>query len=165
MATEEQRTSSVVRVPAEPEIAAELVVVVVPGVRAALAVPEDQVVPAVLAALAVPENPVALVAPGDQVVPVAPESPVELVAPGDPVVPENPAELELVPVAVELELVRVEAVQEHDRVEVPLRTRSVIAAHHRGRVPVPRVEDSVAVVETTPEQAATEAAAAWAAAV
>ena len=136
MATEEPRTSSVVRVPGEPVIEAELAVVVVPGARVGLAVSEDLVVPAVRAALVVPEN---LVVPAALAVRVAPESPVAL------------------------ELAPAEAAQEHDRVEVPLRTRSVIAAHPRGQVPVPKVEDSVAVVETTREQAATEAAAAWAA--
>jgi hypothetical protein len=55
----------------------------------------------------------------------------------------------------------------HVRVAVPaLRTRSVIAAHRHGQVRVrKRVEDlAAAAAEITPEQAATEVAAAWAAA-
>ena len=114
MATEEPQTSSVVRVPAEPVIAAELAVAVVPGARVGLAAPEDPVVPVARAALVVPVS---------------------------RVVPESPVELELAPVVVVQELVRVEAAQEHDREEVPPRTRSVIAAHPRGQVPVPKVED------------------------
>ena len=82
-------------------------------------------------------------------------------------------EREIVPVAVEPELGRVVAVLEHvlaaavperDPVAVLLRTRSVIAAHHRGLVPALRVEDSAAVAETTLEPVAAEAAIAWAAA-
>ena len=105
MATEEPQTSSVVRVPAEPEIA------------------------------------------GVQVI-----GQVELVAPENPAVPE----LETGPVAA-LELVLVQ-------VAVPLRTKSVITPHHRGQVPVPRVEDSAAAAETTLAPAAAEVAEAWAAA-
>src|SRR5215831_12718218 len=72
-ATEGPRTSSVVRVRAEPGIAVVRAALAVRGdqvVRAALAVPGDQVVPAALAvpggqvvpaALAVPENQVVLV--------------------------------------------------------------------------------------------------------
>ena len=52
------------------------------------------------------------------------------------------------------------------RLAVPLRTKSVIAVHHRGRVPLlAAAEDLAAVVETTRDPAATEAATAWAAAV
>src|SRR5207247_1354307 len=50
------------------------------------------------------------------------------------------------------------------QVAVAPRTRSAIAAHHRGLAAVPRVEDSAAVAETMREQAAAEAATAWAAA-
>jgi len=96
MATGEPQTSSAVRVPAEPEIAAVQVIgqealaeldvpvaqvelealagledQVVPVVRAALVVPEDQVVPAVRAALVVPENQVAPVGLAVRVAPVA----------------------------------------------------------------------------------------------
>ena len=83
-------------------------------------------------------------------------------------------EREIVPVAVEPELGRVVAVLEHvlaaavperDPVAVLLRTRSVIAAHHRDRVLARRVEDSAVAAETTREPAVTEAAVAWAAAV
>ena len=145
MATGEPQTSSAVRVPAEPEIAAvqvigqealaELDVPVAQVELEALAGLEDQVVPAVRAALVVPENPVVLVAPGDPVVRAA------------SVVPESPVELALAPGA------------------VALRTKSATAAHHRGLVAVPRVEDSAAAAETTREPAATEAEKAWAVAV
>jgi hypothetical protein len=46
----------------------------------------------------------------------------------------------------------------------PAKIKSVTAAHHHGQVAVPRVEDSAGVAEITREQAATEAAKAWAAA-
>jgi hypothetical protein len=60
----------------------------------------------------------------------------------------------------------VEAVPERDPVAVPLRTKSVTAAHHRGLVPVPkRVEDLAAAAETTRVPVAAEAAKAWVAAV
>ena len=68
------------------------------------------------------------------------------------VVPGSPA----VPAALELELGPVAA--------VALRTKSVTAAHHPGLVPVPMVEDSAAVAETTRAPVAAEAAKAWAAA-
>jgi hypothetical protein len=113
-----------------------------------LAVPED---PAVLVALAVPENPVVRVA---SVVPVVPEDPVVRV------VQESPA----VPVAVELARGQVEGVLERDPVAVLLRTKSVTAAHHRGLVPAPRVEDSAAAAETTRVPAAAEVGTAWEAA-
>jgi hypothetical protein len=76
------------------------------------------------------------------------------------------AELELVPVVAELELVPVVAavpVLGHPRAQlaVALRTKSVTAAHHRGQAHL-AAEDLVAVVETTREPAATEAAVAWA---
>jgi hypothetical protein len=63
-----------------------------------------------------------------------------------------------------LELVPVVAVPELDKVAVQRRTRSAIAALHRGQVPVPRVEALVAEAETTREPAAIEAEKAWAAA-
>src|SRR5436190_24248550 len=119
-------------------------------------VPEEPVVSVVRVALVVPESPVELavrVALVEPESPVAPVVRVALVAPEDPVAPvvrgsESPAlELELVPVA------------------VALRAKSVTAAHHPGLVPVPRVEDSAAVAETTRAPVAAEAAKAWAAAV
>ena len=122
-ATEGLRTSSAVRAPAEPVIAA--VQVIGRAVWVAVAVP------------AVPENPV---------VPVALE-----LAPAEVREPEN---------------VPVEALPERDPVAVPLRTKSVTAAHRRGLVRVPkRVEDmAVVAAETTPARAAKEAARAWVAA-
>jgi hypothetical protein len=84
----------------------------------------------------------------------------------------------VVPVEAELELSRVEElglvpaveavpVQSHlrARLAVPLRTKSVIAVHHRGRVPLlAAVEDLAAVAEIMPAQAAAEAVTAWEAA-
>ena len=63
-----------------------------------------------------------------------------------------------------LELGQVVAVPERDPVAVLVRTRSVIAAHHRDQVPVPRVEDLRAAAETMHAPAAAEAEKAWAAA-
>jgi len=72
------------------------------------------------------------------------------------------AELERVLVAAELEHAPVAAAPERGPVAVPLRTKSVIAVHHRGRVPLlTAVEDLVVVAQTMREQAATEAATAW----
>jgi hypothetical protein len=161
MATEEPRTSSVVRGPAEPVIAAVPEDLVVPVARAALAVPEDLVVPAVRVALVVPENlvvpavRVALVVPVSRVVPEDPVVPVSRVVPEVPVVPESPVVLELAP-AGELELVRVAVAQ---------RTRLGTAVHLRDLVRhlAPEVDLVVAAAETTRERAAIEAAAAWAA--
>jgi hypothetical protein len=70
----------------------------------------------------------------------------------------------------EPEPVQVEAVPVRShlraRLAVPLRTKSVIAVHHRGRVPLlAAVEDLAAVAEIMHAQAATEAATVWAAAV
>jgi hypothetical protein len=188
MVTEEPRTSSVVRVPAERVIAAVPEDPVVPAARAALAVPEDLVAPAVRAASAVPEDPAA---PAVRAASAVPEDPAVPAVRAALVVPENQvapaglavqagpaelvaqvalAELELVRVAVELELVQaaerehaqVEAVPVLDRVEPQRRIRSATAAHHRGQVPVPKAEDSAAAAETTREPAATEVVVAWA---
>jgi hypothetical protein len=135
----------------------------------ALAGLEDPVVPAVQAALVVPENPVVLVAPGDPVVRAAPGDPVVRAALAGLVV-QVVVEPERVPVVVELELVPAEAVRVlgHLRAQlvVQLRTKSVIAVHHRGRVPLlAAAEDLAAAAETTRDPAATEAATAWVAAV
>ena len=67
-------------------------------------------------------------------------------------------------------IVQVEAVPVRShlraRLAVPLRTKSVIAARHRGRVLLlAAVEDLAAVAEIMHAQAATEAARVWAAAV
>lgn len=179
-ATEEQQTGSVVRVPAElavvaasaepavqvglAELAAQVAQVALAGLDVpvaqveleALAELEDQVVPAVRAALVVQENqvaPVGLVASAEPVVQVELAELVasaELVNQEAPVVLAGrvaPAGLELAPVA------------------VLVRTKSVIAAHRRGQVPVPRVEDLRAAAETMHAPAAAEAEKAWAAAV
>jgi len=105
-----------------------------PVVQVELVVQVASVEPVVRVDLAVP------VASAELVVQVGPAVRVALV------VPESPAALELVPVA------------------VALRAKSVTAAHHPGLVPVPRVEDSAAVAETTRAPVAAEAAKAWAAA-
>jgi hypothetical protein len=168
-ATEEQRTSSVVRVRVELVIDLALAVLdvrVAQEARAALAVPEDQVVPAVRAALVVPEDqavPAVRAALVVQENPVAPAAQAALVVQEDPVVPvvqvsESPA----VPVA--LELVPAVAELEFAQVAVARRTRSVIAAHHRGLVPVLAEEGLAAGAEITHEPAAAEAVIAWAAA-
>jgi hypothetical protein len=104
------------------------------------------------------------------VVRVAQEALAELVV---RVAPAGP-ELELVLVAAELEPAPVAAAQElapvvaeqvpgHPRAQLgaPLRTKSVIAPHHRGLVPVLGAEDLAAEVETTREPAAAEAVIAW----
>jgi hypothetical protein len=67
------------------------------------------------------------------------------------------------------ETVQVEAVPVRNhlraRLAVPLRTKSVIALHHRGQVPLlAAVEDLAAVAEIMRAQAATEAVKAWEAA-
>jgi hypothetical protein len=69
------------------------------------------------------------------------------------------------PVVAALEHVQAEAELELVRAAVPLRTKSVIAPHHRGLVPVLGAEDLAAEVETTREPAAIEAVVAWAAVV
>lgn len=162
MVIEEPRTSSVaMRVSSR---AAELAVVVASGepvVRAGLVAPAAQVAQEVLAAL---------------VELAAREALAELElnrveAPGrDPAaagpVPSQAAELEHGPVPAELELVQVEAVPERDPVAVPLRTKSVTAAHHRGQAPLlAAAEDLAVAAETMRDKAAAGAVKAWAAAV
>jgi hypothetical protein len=177
MATEEPRTSSVVRVHVELVIdpaLAELDVRVAQVELEALVGLEDPVVPAVQAALVVPENPVVLVAPGDPVVRAAlaglvvqvvvePERvPVVVVPERDPVVEEP----ELVQVAVVLELDPAAVVPGLDPAAVPLKTKSVIGARHRDLAPrLAAEEDLAAGAETTRDPAATEAGTAWVAAV
>jgi hypothetical protein len=107
------------------------------------------------------EAPAGLVAQVDQ------EAPVELVAQVDQ---GGLAGLVAQLAALELRLVKagpehdpVGVVPEREPVAVPVKAKSVIAAHHRALVPVPkRAEDSVVVAAATMrEQAATEAARAW----
>src|SRR4029077_2005460 len=106
----------------------------------------------------------ALVVSGDPVEPAVQESPAVPVAP----------ELEIAPVVVEPGTVRVAVELEHDQVvlvlvrghprgqlAVPLRTKSVIAPHHRGLVPLLGAEDLAAEVEPTREPVAAEAVIAW----
>src|SRR2546430_2937477 len=146
MGTGKLRISTADVVPVAP------VAPVVPVVRVALVVPEDPVVQVASVVLENPVEPVALVVPENPVVPVVPVVRVALVAPENPAVPE----LETGPAAA-LELVLVQ-------VAVPLRTKSGITPHHRGQVPVPRVEDSAAAAETTRGPVAAEVGTAWEAA-
>ena len=78
------------------------------------------------------------------------------------VIVQEEVELERVQVEGVPGLVQVEGVPELDPVVVPLRTKSVIAAHHHGQVPAPRVEDSAVAAQTTREPVAAEAVIAWA---
>jgi hypothetical protein len=119
---------------------------VVPAVWAVLVVPVDLVVPAVWAALAVPENPV---------VPVRAIGPAVVQA------------LVIAPVVARgRETVQAVAVPELDPEGLPVKIKSAIVAHPHGPVPVLAAEEDlvVAAAETMRAQAATEAAAAWAAA-
>ena len=163
----EPRTSSAARLKAKVEEALGLAIArvasgppVVPAVRAASVVPGDPVELAVPAALAVPEDLVELAVQAELVVP---EDPMELAVQGALVVPEDPA----VPVALERDLVQVEAelVRDRPRVQlaVPLKTKSAIALHPRGLHPLlAAAEDlAAAVAEITLAPAAAEAVIAW----
>ena len=121
---------------------------VVPAVRVALVEWEDPVGPAVQESPAVR---VALVEWEDPVEPAVQESPAVQVAP----------ERELVQVVAALEHVQEEAEQALVQAAVPLRTKSVIAPHRRGLVPLLGAEDLAAEVETTREPAVAEAVIAW----
>ena len=132
-----------------------------PVVRAALAEPAAWVAREALAELAVQ---VAQEALAGLVVQVAQEALAELVVRVvEPELSQEEAEQALGPVAAALELSRVEGLG-LVQVAVAPRTKSAIAAHHRGLVAVPRAEDSAAAAETTRVPAATEAAKAWEAA-
>jgi hypothetical protein len=187
MATEEPQTSSVVRVPAEPEIAgvqligqealAELVVRVA---LAELAVRVDRVALAELGIVQAAERAIApavgrelgidpVVARERAIVQV--EELVLAIVPAvaEPALLIDRAEvlaLEIVPAEVQaLLIVPVEAAPEHDLGAGVLRTKSETAAPRRGLAAVLAVEDSAAVAETTRDPAATEVVAAWVAAV
>jgi hypothetical protein len=175
-------------VPVELVVRAALVVLDVPvelAVQAALGVLEDRVELAVQVALAGPENPVelagpaALAEPEDLVVLAVRAALVVLENLGELAVQENPgvpgvlAVLVVPVVQVVLEnpavlIVPAEAgpVQNHRpaHLAVALRTKSVIAAHHRDPVPLLAVEEDLAAAEAgiTREPAAAEAATAWA---
>jgi hypothetical protein len=126
-----------------------------PVEQAVQAVSEGPVEQAALVVSEGPVEPAALVVSGDRVEPAVQESPAVPVAP----------ELQIAPVVVELEHDQVAAVRELDhprgQLAVPLRTKSVIAPHHRGLVPLLGAEDLAAEVETTREPAAAEAVIAW----
>ena len=78
-------------------------------------------------------------------------------------VPSRAVELEHDPVAAALEPSRVEGLG-LVQVAVAPRTKWVTAAHHRGLVAVPRVEDLAAAAETTRVPVAAEVGTAWEAA-
>jgi hypothetical protein len=128
--------------------------------QAALAVLEDLVELAVQAALVVPEDPVELAVPAALAVSERPAVQGALVAPQDPAVP----------VALERELVQVQAelVRDHPRVQLalPLKTKSAIALRPPGLHPLlAAAEDwAAAVAEITLAPAAAEAVTAWEAA-
>jgi hypothetical protein len=146
------------------EALAELVVRVVPAVLAAqeaLAELVVRVAPAGLAAQVAQEALAELVV---RVAPVAPELVIGPAVGPQRVIGQEEAEQVLGPVAAEQELVQVVAELGLVLVAVLLRTKSVTAAHHRGLVPVPRVEDSAAAAETTRVPAAAEVGTAWEAA-
>ena len=145
---------------------------VVPAVRAALVVPEDLVELAARVALVVPEDPGELVV---RVASVVPEDPVELAVQAALAVPESLAvqgalvvmEDRAVPVALERELVQLEAelVRDHPRVQLAaqLKTKSAIAARPRGLHPLLAAAEGLAaaVAEITLAPAAAEAVIAW----
>jgi hypothetical protein len=156
--TGRRRTSLAVRVRVELAVVVELAELAVRVAQEALeALAELAVQEALeaLAGLAVQAAQVELAVPVDLVVRVALAK-----------LEQGPAAvaLERDPVVAELGPVQVVVGPEHEQVEAQRRTRSATAAHHHGQVPVPRVEDLRAVVETTREPAATEVEKAWAAA-
>ena len=136
---------------------------VVPVVRVALVVPEDPVVQVASVVLENPVEPVALVVPENPVAPVVPAARVLSESPAVPVALERGqavAELQHAPV-VAVPLLGHRHVQQ----AIPLRTKSVTAAHRPDLVPLLEAEeDLAAVAETTREPAAAEAVTAWAAA-
>ena len=86
-----------------------------------------------------------------------------------PVLAIVPAEVSVLAIVLagvqEPEAALVEGAPERGPVAVPLRIKSVIALHHRGRVPLlAAVEDLAAVAEIMRAQAAAEAVTAWEAA-
>ena len=138
-----------------PEDPAVLVVLESPAVLpVALVVQEDRVVPA---ARVVSENPAVPVALELQTVPVAVQAPA--------IARAVRAQL-IVRAAGELERGQAVAVpvlgHRHVQLAIPLRTKSVTAAHHRDLALLLAAEDLAAVAETTREPAAAEAATAWA---
>ena len=142
-----------------------------PAVQAALVVPEDPAVPVAQAALVVSEDPVAPAVPEGLGEPAVPEGLGEPAVRAALVVPEDLGEpaVRAALVVSESPAVPVALARGHPRARlaVALRTKSVIAAHRPDLV-VPLLEAgedlAVAVVETTREPAAAEAAPAWEAA-
>jgi hypothetical protein len=178
MGTGKQRISLAVRVlvaqaapviarvaPGEPAVRAGLVDLAAPVVLAGSVEPAAQVVRVALAELAVQAAPVAQVA---RVALAEPElATVQAVAELE--IAQVEVELAIDLALAELAIVLAEGLElEIGRplvhLAVLLRTRSVIAVHRRGLVPVLGAEDLVEAVETTPERVAVEAVTAWAAA-
>jgi hypothetical protein len=152
-----------VPVVAEREPAAESLAIVLAEARARVIVRGAEPVLALVQGV-VPEQAIVLA-----------EALVLIIAPAEALVLAIvPAEVQAPVIALaevrEPETVQVEAVPVRShlraRLAVPLRTKSVIAARHRGRVLLlAAVEDLAAVAEIMHAQAATEAARVWAAAV
>jgi len=157
MVTGELRTSSVaMRVSSRADVAV-LAAGAEPVVQVGLVELAAQVDQEALAELAVQA------ALGElELVPVVAAQELDPVAVPVLVIVQEEAELERVQVEGVPGLVQVEGVPELDPVVVPLRTKSVIAAHHHGQVPAPRVEDSAVAAQTTREPVAAEAVIAWA---
>ena len=147
--------------PGEPVVQEALAGLAAQVAREALAELVVRVVPAGLAAQVAQEALAELVV---RVAPVAPELVIGPAVGPQRVIGQEEAEQVLGPVAAERELVRAVAELGLVLVAVLLRTKSVTAAHHRGLVPAPRVEDSAAAAETTRVPVAAEAATVWAAA-
>ena len=155
---EELRTNSAATRVSNRAVAEELEVVVAPAVRAGLVELAAQVAREARAELV---SQVALAEPAAQVAVAQALVPAVEVPELVPV----EAEPEHARAAVEQERVLAEAAPEHGPVAVPPRTKSVIAAHHRGLPPLlAAVVDLVAVAQTMREQAAAEAVKAWEAA-
>jgi hypothetical protein len=121
--------------------------------------PELETAPVVALELVIGQVAVLELVIGLAVVPELETAPV--VAPELVIGPAVVAELQLVQVVAELEHVQGEAELELVRAAVPLRTKSVTAAHRRDLVPRLAAEDLAAEVETTREPAAAEAVIAW----
>jgi len=157
-----------VRVVAEREPAAESLAIVLAEARARVIVRGAEPVRAIVLA-AVPV--LAIVLAGALVLTIAPaEALVLAIVPAEvPVLAIVLAEALVLTIVLagvqEPEAALVEGAPERGPVAVPLRIKSVIALHHRGRVPLlAAVEDLAAVAEIMRAQAAAEAVTAWEAA-
>jgi hypothetical protein len=159
MATGIRRISLAVRGLVGRVVGSRVLAPVVPVVRVALVEPEDPVVPAIVLA-----EPLVLA-----IVPAAAQAPAIVLAEALVliiVLAEARVPATVLAAVRALVIAPVEAVPVRShlraRLAVPLRTKSVIALHHRGQVPLlAAVEDLAAVAEIMRAQAATEAVKAW----